>query len=80
MWRLLYELKATPMPYVSRGGLKLEKAIKSFHLDFKDKTVLDIGVLREDLRIVLSSTGLISFIPVMWDIISWPGACVIMKK
>lgn len=32
-----------PIPYVSRGGLKLEKAIKVFNLDFKDKTVLDIG-------------------------------------
>ena len=30
-------------PYVSRGGLKLEAAIKAFHLDFKDKIVLDIG-------------------------------------
>ncbi|MCR5786825.1 MAG: TlyA family RNA methyltransferase [Acholeplasmatales bacterium] len=32
-----------PIPYVSRGGLKLEKAIKVFNLDFKDKVVLDIG-------------------------------------
>ena len=31
------------LPYVSRGGLKLEGAINSFNLDFKDKTVLDIG-------------------------------------
>ena len=29
--------------YVSRGGLKLEKAIKVWNLDFKDKLVLDIG-------------------------------------
>lgn len=35
-------LKQT-LPYVSRGGLKLEAAISSFHLDFKDKVVLDIG-------------------------------------
>lgn len=31
------------LPYVSRGGLKLEKAVKRFALDFKDKVVLDIG-------------------------------------
>jgi len=31
------------IPYVSRGGLKLEKAIKVFNLDFKDKIILDIG-------------------------------------
>ncbi|MFG6377399.1 MAG: TlyA family RNA methyltransferase [Lachnospiraceae bacterium] len=31
------------MKYVSRGGLKLEKAIQVFHLDFSGKKVLDIG-------------------------------------
>ena len=29
--------------YVSMGGLKLEKAIKDFGLDFEKKTVLEIG-------------------------------------
>ena len=29
--------------YVSRGGLKLEKAIRDFALDFTDKKVLDVG-------------------------------------
>lgn len=31
------------LKYVSRGGLKLEKAIKEWNLDFKNKIVLDIG-------------------------------------
>ncbi|WP_288892015.1 TlyA family RNA methyltransferase [uncultured Sneathia sp.] len=31
------------LAYVSRGGLKLEGAIKRFDIDFKDKIVLDIG-------------------------------------
>lgn len=30
-------------PYVSRGGLKLEKAIEKFNLDLTDKIVIDIG-------------------------------------
>ncbi|MFC4078213.1 TlyA family RNA methyltransferase [Salinithrix halophila] len=30
-------------PYVSRGGLKLERAIEVFSLELKGKTVLDIG-------------------------------------
>lgn len=30
-------------PYVSRGALKLESANKAFKIDFKEKTVLDIG-------------------------------------
>lgn len=31
------------LPYVSRGGLKLEKAIQAFELDFQGKVVADIG-------------------------------------
>ncbi|QED48572.1 TlyA family RNA methyltransferase [Cytobacillus dafuensis] len=36
-------VKGKVMPYVSRGGLKLEKALKTFDLDVKDKLLLDIG-------------------------------------
>ncbi|HBI03913.1 MAG TPA: TlyA family rRNA (cytidine-2'-O)-methyltransferase [Paenibacillaceae bacterium] len=36
-------VKGQVHPYVSRGGLKLEKAIKTFSLDFTDKVVMDIG-------------------------------------
>ena len=36
-------VKGKVMPYVSRGGLKLEKALKVFELDVKDKILLDIG-------------------------------------
>lgn len=36
-------LKKAEHPYVSRGGLKLKKAIDSFQLDFNNKTVVDIG-------------------------------------
>lgn len=35
--------KGKKMPYVSRGGLKLEKALKVFHISVQDKVVLDIG-------------------------------------
>lgn len=31
------------LKYVSRAGLKLEKAITSFNLDFKNKCIMDIG-------------------------------------
>ncbi|KJS17447.1 MAG: RNA methyltransferase [Peptococcaceae bacterium BRH_c4b] len=31
------------LPYVSRGGLKLEKAIKVFNIDLSDLMVLDVG-------------------------------------
>lgn len=36
-------IKGQVLPYVSRGGLKLEKAIKEFGLDFNGKKVLDVG-------------------------------------
>ncbi|MBN6888813.1 23S rRNA (cytidine1920-2'-O)/16S rRNA (cytidine1409-2'-O)-methyltransferase [Cytobacillus horneckiae] len=36
-------VKGKMMPYVSRGGLKLEKALKNFDLNVKDKVLLDIG-------------------------------------
>ena len=37
------ELRGKKMPYVSRGGYKLEKAIKAFPIDLKDKICMDIG-------------------------------------
>jgi 23S rRNA (cytidine1920-2'-O)/16S rRNA (cytidine1409-2'-O)-methyltransferase len=37
------EIKGNPLPYVSRGGLKLEKAISLFNLSLEDKIVIDIG-------------------------------------
>ena len=37
------EIKGEDIPYVSRGGLKLETAIKEFNLNVKGFTCLDIG-------------------------------------
>ena len=36
-------LKGKPMPYVSRGGLKLEKAVKVFGLELAGKVCMDVG-------------------------------------
>ncbi len=36
-------LKTSSIPYVSRGGLKLEAAIRHFGIDVKDLVMLDIG-------------------------------------
>lgn len=36
-------IKGEVIKYVSRGGMKLEKAIGVFSMDFKGKTVLDVG-------------------------------------
>lgn len=39
----IIEIKGEKLKYVSRGGLKLEKAIKEFNIDLKAKTLIDIG-------------------------------------
>ncbi len=37
------EVRGKTLPYVSRGGLKLEKAKEAFSLSFTDKICMDIG-------------------------------------
>lgn len=37
------EIKGQVMPYVSRGGFKLEKALHHFNIDVTNKIMLDIG-------------------------------------
>src|SRR5690625_7967419 len=36
-------VKGKVIPYVGRGGLKLEKALKVFHVDIADRTIVDVG-------------------------------------
>jgi 23S rRNA (cytidine1920-2'-O)/16S rRNA (cytidine1409-2'-O)-methyltransferase len=36
-------IKGEVLPYVSRGGLKLEKALKEFNINLKNKIMLDVG-------------------------------------
>ncbi len=37
------EVRGPALKYVSRGGLKLEKAVSSFNLDLQDSVAMDIG-------------------------------------
>lgn len=46
-----------PYPYVGRGGLKLEKALKSFDLDVAGMTALDIGAAAGGFTDVLLQNG-----------------------
>lgn len=41
--RLPLEVRGKTLPYVSRGGLKLEKALRVFPIDLKERVCLDIG-------------------------------------
>ena len=40
---VLIEVKGNKLPYVSRGGLKLEKAIANFDVELQDKVCTDVG-------------------------------------
>lgn len=37
------EVRGNPLPYVSRGGLKLEKAVRTFRIDLAGKICMDVG-------------------------------------
>lgn len=37
------DLRKTGMPYVSRGGLKIEAALDFFHITAQDKIIMDVG-------------------------------------
>ena len=37
------EVKGATLPFVSRGGLKLDKAIKAFELNLTDRVCMDVG-------------------------------------
>ncbi|MBR4240590.1 MAG: TlyA family RNA methyltransferase [Eubacterium sp.] len=37
------EVRSNPLKYVSRGGLKLEKAMQAFPIDLKGKICMDVG-------------------------------------
>lgn len=41
--KISIEVRGNTIRYVSRGGLKLEKAINTFHIDLKDSICMDIG-------------------------------------
>ncbi len=39
----LIRLRGKSLPYVSRGGVKLEKALEEFQVEVRDRIVLDVG-------------------------------------
>ena len=51
------EVKGTAVPYVSRGGLKLEKALKVFPIDVTDKVCIDCGASTGGFTDVLLKNG-----------------------
>ena len=59
------EVKGHSLKYVSRGGLKLEKAVDKFGIILKDKICMDIGLPPAVLRTVCCKTVRRRFTPWM---------------
>lgn len=53
-------LKGEPMPYVSRGGLKLAHALDRFAIDVKDLRALDVGASTGGFTDVLLQRGAVA--------------------
>ena len=51
------EVRGTALPYVSRGGLKLEKALKVFPIDVNGKVCIDCGASTGGFTDVLLKNG-----------------------
>ena len=64
--RIKLEVRGSTLPYVSRGGLKLEKAVKQFGLGLAEKICMDIGA---------STGGFTDCTPWMSDGDSLTGSC-----
>ena len=51
------EIRGNSLPYVSRGGLKLEKALKVFNVDVKGKVCIDCGASTGGFTDVMLQNG-----------------------
>ena len=51
------EVRGEVCPYVSRGGFKLEKALRSFHVDVRNMVCIDVGASTGGFTDVLLQNG-----------------------
>ncbi|GAE31885.1 RNA binding methyltransferase FtsJ like [Halalkalibacter hemicellulosilyticusJCM 9152] len=68
------EVKGNPIPYVSRGGLKLEKALRVFLISLQGKLVIDIGASTGALLIAPCKMGQKPFMQLMSAITNYHGS------
>src|SRR5690625_7205501 len=61
------------LPFVSRGGLKLEKALNEFNISVKDKIIVDIGASTGGFSDCALQNGdqLIYVIVVVYILLDW---------
>ena len=68
-------LKGKPLPYVSRGGLKLEKAMKNFNLTLDGKVCMDVGASTGGFTDCMLQNAPSRYIPWMSATASSTGSC-----
>jgi 23S rRNA (cytidine1920-2'-O)/16S rRNA (cytidine1409-2'-O)-methyltransferase len=73
------EIRGESMPYVSRGGLKLEKALRCFDLDLNGSVCCDFGASTGGFTDCMLKNGAFGFMPSMWDTVSWRGRCAVIQ-
>jgi len=68
------EVKGEELPYVSRGGLKLEAALAHFGIDLTDKIVMDVGSSTGGFTdcMLQRGAGKVYCIDVGYGQLSWP--------
>ena len=67
------EVRGNTLKYVSRGGLKLEKAMENFDVTLAGKICMDVGSSTGGFTVQSKSTRL------MWDTDSLHGNCAMMS-
>lgn len=55
-------VRENPNPFVSRGGLKLQKAVTKYDIDLNGLVAMDVGAPQADLRTACFSMGLRKYI------------------
>ena len=73
------EVRGNTLPYVSRGGFKLEKALKVFPVDPTGLTCIDCGASTGGFTDVLLQNGAAKVYASMSAMASWPGACAMIR-
>ena len=68
------EIHGQKLRYVSRGGLKLEKAVAHFDLKLEGKICMDVGSSTAALRTVCFRTGPRRSMLWTWERTSWTGS------
>ncbi|MBI4379074.1 MAG: TlyA family RNA methyltransferase [Nitrospinae bacterium] len=81
------ELTGKDIPYVSRGGLKLEKAIREFEITIKDKIAIDVGASTGGFTDCLLQNGAkkvyaidVGYGQIAWKLRNDPRVIVIERK